>query len=158
MVRMHGPRFDIHSSVDGGWVFFYFFWLLCCWELSYVSVCLNSGSQLLGCVPAGGRGPCGHFGLNCFPWFSMLLGQAQHLPGLGGDWPHSCSYVRVQPGAVLTGQELSLGGDWPLPSLRPPWGSGGGSPDPGLPGLTALSLPEALLRQAGDYPGTAPRG
>lgn len=44
------------------------------------------------------------------------------------------------------------------PGSAVPRAPGGGSPDPGLPGPTALSLPEALLRQAGDYPGTAPWG
>ena len=73
--------------------------------------------------------------------------------------------------AGCAGQEVSLGSMGrlaPPPSETPmqvvaqgfavPRAPRGGSPDPSPPGLTAVSFPEALLRQAGDYPGTAPWG
>ena len=117
--------------------------------------CLNSGSQLLGSVPTGGRGPCGHLGLNCFPWSSMLLGRAQHLPALGGNWPHSCSYVRVQPGAVLTEQEFSpWGGTGPCPpSSLPGAGEGAALTQPNPGGLGQFSLLQ-LASERGPLPSS----
>ena len=98
MVHMHRPRFDIHSSVDGSWGCFSLFWLLCCWGLSYISVCLNSGSPLFGMCPHGWEGAVWSLWLICFPGFSMLPGQTQHLSALGGDWPHSCFFVHMHLG------------------------------------------------------------